>query len=676
MTDTFTAILPNGQEIPGVPVGTDTAIIQDIAIKNGMATIEDFKITTPPPVPVPDVDSPWYEDVGNFVKENMDIPLGMSTAIAGAKVGAEMKSPLAAFVLGTAGGAVGTFGGSLISDELTEEELDFNTAVEESLIGMGIDITTFGFGKPIKAAWLAGRKALGFGPAEIAEELVTSSTKVAEAGTPESLRQTQKLLEAKGATLTRYQTGNASALEVFGEKIGEAGIVSGKEHSENMAKVNAAAQSTIDDIFGTLDIRTGASPSELGEGLSSVISAGKQAMGQVYKEGLDKIGADISNKVVNTSGISKKLKGFLDKYTEETFGIVKGKPVTKGVTVLDDAAKDFVNGQLKGAFELGNMSAQSLLKVDKLITQQIGKFGDKAGGVYNTVAEGQLREMQDVLKTAMIDTLKQADPKAAEAYRLLKQAYKEGSANLLPSINKNTILSADAGNYDALGNLLTTQTNVSKISVMMRSIDEAYSQLGKVKGLPSDIPYATAKEAKMAIKQSFLKNLMPLAGGANFDIKAYAELATRFSTPAGNKRLSVILGEDYASVKQLFNLFEEASKKPEGNLGTLFLRSKEYASIGAAVGGTAVGGMGVGALAAGAVIMTPVFLSRMATNKKAVNKLLAFDKMNFKSEILKDKALHFIISDVLDGLTSEEQAKMRNEMRVAFSPEQEATGGL
>jgi hypothetical protein len=180
----------------------------------------------------------------------------------------------------------------------------------------------------------------------------------------------------------------------------------------------------------------------------------------------------------------------------------------------------------------------------------------------------------------------------------------------------------------------------------------------------------------MAIKQSFLKNLMPLAGGANFDIKAYAELATRFSTPAGNKRLSVILGEDYASVKQLFNLFEEASKKPEGNLGTLFLRSKEYASIGAAVGGTAVGGMGVGALAAGAVIMTPVFLSRMATNKKAVNKLLAFDKMNFKSEILKDKALHFIISDVLDGLTSEEQAKMRNEMRVAFSPEQEATGGL
>ena len=88
------------------------------------------------------------------------------------------------------------------------------------------------------------------------------------------------------------------------------------------------------------------------------------------------------------------------------------------------------------------------------------------------------------------------------------------------------------------------------------------------------------------------------------------------------------------------------------------------------------GGPVVGASAAAAVFATPVFLSRMATNKKAVNKLLAFDKMNFKSEILKDKALHFIISDVLDGLTSEEQAKMRNEMRVAFSPEQEATGGL
>ena len=675
MTDTFTAILPNGQEIPGVPVGTDTAIIQDIAIKNGMATIEDFKITTPPPVPVPDVDSPWYEDVGNFVKGNMDIPLGMSTAIAGAKVGAEMKSPLAAFVLGTAGGAVGTFGGSLISDELTEEELDFNTAVEESLIGMGIDITTFGFGRPIKAAWLAGRKALGFGPAEIAEELVTSSTKVAEAGTPESLRQTQKLLEGQGATLTRYQTGNASALEVFGEKIGEAGLVSGKEHSENMVKVNVAAQNTINDIFGSVDIRTGASPSELGEGIADVISAGKKAMSQVYGDGLDKISSDLTNNIVNTTGINKKLNEFLAKNTEETFGIVKGKPVTKGVTVLDDAARDFIQGQLKGAFELGNMSAQSLLRIDKLITQQIGKFGDKAGGVYNTVADGQLREMQNVLKTAMIDTLKQADPDAADAYRLLKETYKEGTANLLPVINKNTIRQADAGNYDTLGKLLTTQDNVSKISAMMRSIDESYAQLGKVKGLPSDIPYATAKEAKMAIKQSFLKNLMPLSGGADFDIKAYEQLATRFSTPAGNKRLSVILGEDYASVKQLFNLFQEASKKPEGNVGTLFLRSKEYGA-GAGILGTMAGGPVMGVSAAAAVFATPVFLSRMATNKKAVNKLLAFDKMNFKSEILKDKALHFIISDVLDGLTSEEQAKMRNEMRVAFSPEQEATGGL
>ena len=153
MTDTFTAVLPNGREIPGVPVGTDTAIIQDIAIKNGLATIGDFKDAALTPVPVPDVDSPWYEDVGNFFKENMDIPLGISTAMAGAKVGAEMRSPVAAFALGVAGGAAGTFGGSLISDELTEEELDFNTAIEDSLMSMGIDIATFGAGRPIIRFW-------------------------------------------------------------------------------------------------------------------------------------------------------------------------------------------------------------------------------------------------------------------------------------------------------------------------------------------------------------------------------------------------------------------------------------------------------------------------------------------------------------------------------------------
>ena len=45
-----------------------------------------------------------------------------------------------------------------------------------------------------------------------------------ETGTLESLRASQDILQSKGATLTRFQTGQASAMEVFGEKLANAGL--------------------------------------------------------------------------------------------------------------------------------------------------------------------------------------------------------------------------------------------------------------------------------------------------------------------------------------------------------------------------------------------------------------------------------------------------------------------
>ena len=45
------------------------------------------------PVPVSDENSPWYESVGGFLEENMDIPLGMSMGLAGAKIGARTGNP-------------------------------------------------------------------------------------------------------------------------------------------------------------------------------------------------------------------------------------------------------------------------------------------------------------------------------------------------------------------------------------------------------------------------------------------------------------------------------------------------------------------------------------------------------------------------------------------------------
>jgi len=674
MTQRQTVILPNGQEIDA-PVGVSKEEIKDKAIRNGLISADAFKTQEPTPT-VEQEDLPFYEDIYNYVKSNMDLPLGMTGALQGAKVGSRL-GPMGMLVGGIGGGAFGTFGGSLASDVITDkEELDYNSAVDKALMSIGFDIATLGAWKAVKPAFVAAKKALGFTPKEVAEQITAIPTQGLEAGSPESLKATQKILEEGGGSLSRFQTGQASSLEVFAEKLGEAGLGSGKIALGNADKVNKATQAALNDITAGSVIRTGASPKELGSAVLDVVTAGRMALSDAYGDGLDAIKTGVSNKKVNTSPVKNSLLRFLNenkvvtKGTKQVLdketGQVVEKQISKRVSTLDDAASGFINKQLQGILQLPTMSANHLLDVDKMLTQQMKKFGDIKSPNYNSTASQQLGELQDRIKTAIGDVLGNVDPKAAESYSLLKKEYSEGMKGLLPEINKNVIKNAEKGNYDVLGNLLTTQTNVSKISSMFKSVDNAYKQLAKTKELPAEIPYATAKEAKQAIRQSFIKNLVPDINSADFDISKYADLAARFSKPKEQSRLKAIMGEDYGRVRQLFNVMAEASKKPEGNLGTLFLRNKEYQSIaGMAAVGTAgtVGGAPLAVGTAMAVIGTPIFLAKAASNPKAVNRLLAFNKAKFKSDDAREKAVLLIVSDVMDALSDEEQAEIRNQFR-------------
>ena len=664
MSQTQDIRLPNGKLIKGVPLGVSKGEIQDKAIAKGLATLEDFASTGGQ-----EADSPWYQDVGNFLKGNMEIPMGLGGSIAGAAAGSPL-GPVGMIAGGIIGGSVMSGAGSLTSDVLEGKELDFQEAVKESLISAGFDIATLGAGKVLKPAYLSAKAALGYTPKEVAEQILKEG---AETGSNESLKATQKILEGEGASLTRYQTGQASGLAVLAEKIGLAGLLSGNEAVGNAAKVNQAAQSALNDIANTVDLRTGSSPADLGEAMFDIISAGRLALSDSYGEGLTSISSRVVNNTVNTGGIKKKLELFLKENTIKTSDVVDGKVVTKDEILLDPATTQFIKEQLSGTLEYGNMSAQSLLQVDKMLSGQMRKFGTKGTANYNTVADRELAQLQGALKESFINTLKQADPKVAKEYAVLKNSYKEGLDGLLPVLNKNTVMRAEIGDYEALGKLLTKQTNSNKIQGFMNSVDEAYKQIGKREGLPSEIAYGTAKEAKQVIRQSFLKDLIPQASSPDFDVSHYRKLASQFSKPDADKRLKVIMGEDYGRVKQLFNLFSEASKKPEGNFGTLFLRAKEFSSIqglagmaGAGVGGVAGGTAGamMGAIIAPTVILTiPIFLAKAASNPKAVNKLLAFEKMTFKSPEAMEKFAALIVSDTMDALSDEEQAEIRNYFR-------------
>ena len=670
MAETRSVRLPNGQVVENVPVGMSQVELQDKLIQSGRVSADVFaQPETPPPSPTEDL--PWYRDIYNYVKNNLDLPAGIAGGIAGARYGAQF-GPKAAFLTGVAGGATSTFGGTIASDLLTEEEVDYEDAFDNAMMSAGFDVATLGAFKLANPMWTMVRKNLLIKPEVAAEQAAKEISKGLEAGTPESLRATQEILQEKGATLTRFQTGLASAWEVFAEKLGEAGLFSGREAAKNLDKVNKAVQESLNDVTGSVVMRTGDAPNAVGEAILDIVSAGRSAASDAYGEGLDEIIKTLSKKTVDITPLQNQLLAFKNQNSVLTQGIDEaGELVTTRQSLLSKDAETFINQQLEGILKYPNMTGDSLLKIDKMLTQEMKKFGDIKSPNYNDVAAKQMGDLQNNIKQGVLDILKQTDPKAATQYEALKNSYSTAMKGLLPEINARVIKNAEKGQYDALGRLLTTQGDVSKINNMLSSVDNAYRELAKREGLPSEIAYGTAKEAKKAIRQSFIKNLVPNLDSPNFDIAEYANLSTRFSRPAEKARLKAIMGEDYARVNQLFNAMAEASNRPDGNLGVLFLRSKEFQSSGdllrlaqgALVGSAGVTGGIPAAVGSAAVILgAPIFLSKLAYSPKAVNRLLTFNKTKYPNDIAREKAAMFIISDVMDAMTDEEQAELRTQL--------------
>lgn len=677
MSDTQTVTLPNGQLIENVPVGTSKDELKTKLIESGKVTEDAFVVKAESPEQVK-TDLPWYKDVYYFVRNNLDIPASIYGGIKAAKYGSQF-GPKGAIGFGILGSGIGAFGGDVTSSFLNpEEEVSYEQSVEEAVIGMGIDVATLGAWKATKPFFIGVMKNLRQTPENaakiIAQKIAEEGTQAGtQAGTKESLTATQQILQQKGATLTRFQTGEASATEVFAEKLGEAGLFSGRESAKNISKVNEAIQSALNDVTGAYPIRTGDSPVDLGEAVLDIITAGRYAASDAYGEGLEEITKTLSQKSVDITPLRNQLLAFKNANSVVSTGVdAAGKAVTKRNTLLSKETNDFINEQLNNILKYPNMTGEALLRIDKMLTNEMKRFGDIRSPNYNTAVDKQMGELQNSIKQGILDILRKTDPEAAKSYEVLKNTYSETMKGILPVINSNIIKSAEKGVYDSIGKLLTTSTSVSKINAMLASIDNAYAQLAKGKQLPSEIPYGSAKEAKNAIRQSFLKNLIPKIDSPDFDISTYADLAARFQRPAEKARLKAIMGEDYVQVNQLLNAMAEASKRPDGNLGVLFLRGKEFqtgselfkAGQGVALGVSTTASLPVALGSAAFILGSPIFLSKLAYSPKAVNRLLAFNKQKFKDDAARETAAMLIVSDVINGLSSEEAAQLRADLGI------------
>tara|TARA_R110001632_G_C11347654_1_gene418071 strand:- start:58 stop:2070 length:2013 start_codon:yes stop_codon:yes gene_type:complete len=659
---------PNGTAV--VPKGTSPEVLKDYAITKGLASPEYFGTVTPKET----------GGITGFLKENLDLPLSVAGGITGSLGGFATGGPVGAVVGGVLGSAVGTGTGSLLSDELSGEELQYAEAIKKVVEGAGIDIATLGAGKYLKAGAFTAAKALGYTPKEVAENLIkTQAPFVSSAGSKASLKETQALLSAQGtgATLTKYQTGEASSAEVLAENISRMGIFSSGIMENNVKKVNEAIGKTLTDIINTTNTVTSES---IGASVSEIITQGKRATGEIYSQSLSELQKSVNNKTVNTVGVRNTLKAYLKKNSATITGqtnISAGtygssqladivKTQTKKVSKLDPKTEAYISEKINGFLELPSISARDFLEFDKVMSAEIRQFGVLGSSSFNTKVEGELLQMQGVLKDAMITALEKADPAAAVAYRQMKTEYATGMSGILPEINKGLIQQADKEAYNSLGNLLLSSTNTSKIGKFLSSIDIAYEQAAKSGMDISSFPYKNAVEAKQAIKQGFINKLIPETilsrGSEGFDVQNYKKLAQMFQDPDQNKRLQLIMGKDYKTTKQLFNAIAEAANEPESMIGSIIIRGKEAQAVGALAAGSFIdGGTGFGVGAA--VLFTPVLLAKMTTNPKAVDALLALNKKEFKTPQAAEKAVLYLTSNLMKSLTPEERAEVRNSFR-------------
>lgn len=666
----YNITLPNGKVLKDVPEGTPPEVVQDAAIELGLATIqdfdEDFVDETVPQAVVPTSKPQQFPanprvrgstvrnreeggGVGQFLQENMELPLGIGGSLGGMAAGS-VFGPVGTVVGGILGGAAGSAGGSLVSDELTGEDLDYGKAVEEALISAGFDVATLGVGSKIKPAFVAAQKALGFSARETADQIITQGASV---GTKDSLRATQQILSEGGASLTPFQVG-AAGVSVLNEKIARAGLLSSGTIAANEQAVNEIAKESLSEVVNKLSVNVDGSSEDIANALYDVVVAGKSALSENYVRALDDLAEGTKNVRVPIGGFIYKLNNFVTRNQGEL------------VNALDkDTIKYIDDLKLALGENMGRtVPFSEVITIDKMITRDISsKFGNPNSDLYNTVVEAQLSELSSELKGVVQKALSKGNPEAASKYSDIKKAYSEGIQGILPDINKNFINNASVGNFKSLGNLLAKAGNINQVMAFKKSLKSSFDEIDKA-GKKTAGPFIALEEAEALIKKGFLNEKFPDLMSGEFNIQTYKNLANKLENKTEASKWKAVLGEDYPRVKQIVNLMSEAAQKPQSNIGELVLRNKEYQALGAAAtlfSGPV--GMGAGLSA----IFVPQFLAKAATNPKHVNKLLAYNNKKFLSIEDADKALSFIISDVVDEMTEEEVAEFKNYIRKSTS---------
>ena len=610
------------------------------------------------------------------IGSNMDIPGGIAGSMAGAKAGAMTGNPLIAGAGMVAGGAAGTFGGSILSDWFNNNDADFSTATKEAAISAGLDTATLGAAKAFKPL----AKAFGFNPDEMAELFKkyvsgdTTDPKSFAVGSDKSIQQTQNMLregfkdpvtgEQLKGSLTAYQTGKADTTRRLAEGLGEIGVLSGGGYKKT-AQANAdILGGSIQDMIN--DAARVSADGNFGQTFHGVIQAGKESAQHLYNDSMGDIIARVGDANVNPKLIASPINKFIKEH-QKSFG-----------STLDPEALKLAREWGATLDNMEAMPVKDLLEFQKMMNRQISKLGD-FGATQNTVASTQLAKLSSAIRERTGKLLNGINPDVYQGYKEANEAYGAAIQGLVPDLNANVIARADKKDYEAIARVLEGK-NPDQINAFMKSIDTAFEQVAREgQNIPMD-PRTVNKldiavdgktksvskdQVRSAIRGGWLKNIFGEQTKQGFDPARFSKLADYYEKPANKRAAQAILGEEWPQFKRLINAMSEATNKQTGFIGSLVLRGKEAQTI-QGIGALMTTGAGFGPAAA--ILGGPVAMRHLVSSPAAVDALLAGNK-RAQLAIAAGKAsavsdiMNKTIEQVMGLLPQEAQDEIRNEER-------------
>lgn len=534
---------------------------------------------------------------------------------AGAAAGTLGAGPVGTVIGGIAGGMAGAFGGELLEDIIDGKEKDYVGAAEEALISGGFDAASLGVGKLVKPLFrLTSAKKLG--------ENFKNLLDVADAaqGSKASLAQTQQLLQEQGQSLNPRALDEAGSMVKLANEIAEVGLISRKSYA---ADRKAAA----DVIKGHIEreAQGGITTEGLGEKLYKVVNTGGNAARKFYGDELDAIIKRApAESIFSTSKIVENIAKYQTKNTDDL-----GSILHRQTKKISKELNDIIAPKGKPV----SINAQTLLTLQKRLNGYIDDAMPGGANQNGTVVR-ELTQLSQSIKTGIEETLEKQAPGIYADFKNLNSTFKDLKEGILPDLNAGQIQRASKGDYDALGNLLLSADNISKIETFMGSIEKSYDVIkrsGSINELPTSL--RNKDDVLSIIRSSYTRNMF----GDLTDAKAFNQATVnKFNTPKNQRIMEAIYGKDWPQFKRVLNAVGDSLRSTEGGVLSLALRGRE---ITAALGVGTVFGLGTqdpntGAAAAATTALTvlglPPVLYRLSKSPKAINRLIAMDKQGFK----------------------------------------------